>query len=250
MVKLTVIARITDGLPLAEGMDTGLEEKELDFYKQQAKSLFKRLSHGQNQPSRMSVETGPYFFHYLIEGRVCYLTLCDRSYPKKLAFQYLEELQREFERLNHSQIETVARPYAFVKFDIFIQKTRKLYLDTRTQRNLSRLNDELYEVQQIMTRNIQEVLGVGDKLDRKLSFFSSSSSNSSSAIVSSLGFLTLFSSFPEVSQLSTRLTAESRIFSDKARDLNRQALIRKWAPVVIVLSVVLIFLFMRRSIWG
>ncbi|EFJ19332.1 hypothetical protein SELMODRAFT_228494 [Selaginella moellendorffii] len=219
MVKLTVIARITDGLPLAEGMDTGLEEKELDFYKQQAKSLFKRLSHGQNQPSRMSVETGPYFFHYLIEGRVCYLTLCDRSYPKKLAFQYLEELQREFERLNHSQIETVARPYAFVKFDIFIQKTRKLYLDTRTQRNLSRLNDELYEVQQIMTRNIQEVLGVGDKLD-------------------------------QVSQLSTRLTAESRIFSDKARDLNRQALIRKWAPVVIVLSVVLIFLFMRRSIWG
>ena len=51
--------------------------------------------------------------------------------------------------------------------DTFIQKTRKLYLDTRTQRNLAKLNDELYEVQQIMTRNIQEVLGVGEKLDRK-----------------------------------------------------------------------------------
>lgn len=53
--------------------------------------------------------------------------------------------------------------------DTFIQKTRKLYLDTRTQRNLSKLNDDLYEVQQIMTRNIQEVLGVGDRLDRKQS---------------------------------------------------------------------------------
>ncbi len=50
--------------------------------------------------------------------------------------------------------------------DTFIQKTRKLYLDTRTQRNLSKLNDDLFEVQQIMTRNIQEVLGVGDRLDR------------------------------------------------------------------------------------
>jgi hypothetical protein len=39
-------------------------------------------------------------------------------------------------------------------------------LDTRTQRNLSKLNDDLFEVQQIMTRNIQEVLGVGDRLDR------------------------------------------------------------------------------------
>jgi hypothetical protein len=51
--------------------------------------------------------------------------------------------------------------------DTFIQKTRKLYLDTRTQRNLAKLNDDLYEVQQIMTRNVQEVLGVGEKLDRK-----------------------------------------------------------------------------------
>jgi hypothetical protein len=51
--------------------------------------------------------------------------------------------------------------------DTFIQKTKRLYLDTRTQRNLAKLNDELYEVHQIMTRNVQEVLGVGEKLDRK-----------------------------------------------------------------------------------
>ena len=53
--------------------------------------------------------------------------------------------------------------------DTYIQKTRKLYLDTHTQRNLSKLNDDLIEVQQIMTRNIQEVLGMGEKLDRKSS---------------------------------------------------------------------------------
>ncbi len=56
--------------------------------------------------------------------------------------------------------------YALPCADTFIQKTRKLYMDTRTQRNLSKLNDDLFEVQQIMTRNIQEVLGVGDRLDR------------------------------------------------------------------------------------
>lgn len=53
---------------------------------------------------------------YIIEGRVCYLTMCDRAYPKKLAFQYLEDLANEFERVNGSQIETAARPYAFIKF--------------------------------------------------------------------------------------------------------------------------------------
>lgn len=53
---------------------------------------------------------------YIIEGRVCYLTMCDRAYPKKLAFQYLEDIKNEFERVNGAQIETAARPYAFIKF--------------------------------------------------------------------------------------------------------------------------------------
>ena len=115
-MKLTLIARVTDGLPLAEGPDDGRDVQNADFYKQQVKALFKNLSMRQNDASRMSIETGPYVFHYIIEGHVCYLTMCDRSYPKKLAFQYLEDLKNEFERANGSQIETAARPYAFIKF--------------------------------------------------------------------------------------------------------------------------------------
>ena len=45
--------------------------------------------------------------------------MCDRAYPKKLAFQYLEDLKNEFERVNGNQIETAARPYAFIKFGKF-----------------------------------------------------------------------------------------------------------------------------------
>ncbi|KAK9030929.1 hypothetical protein V6N11_032332 [Hibiscus sabdariffa] len=214
---MTMIARVTDGLPLAEGLDDGRDLVDAEMYKQQVKALFKNLSKGHVEASRMSVETGPYVFHYIIEGRVCYLTMCDRSYPKKLAFHYLEDLKNEFERVNGAHIETAARPYAFIKFDTFIQKTKKLYQDTRTQRNITKLNDELYEVQQIMTRNVQEVLGVGEKLD-------------------------------QVSQMSSRLTSESRIYADKARDLNRQALIRKWAPVAIVLGVVFLLFWVKSKL--
>uniref|UniRef100_A0A0E0MTL6 Longin domain-containing protein n=1 Tax=Oryza rufipogon TaxID=4529 RepID=A0A0E0MTL6_ORYRU len=213
MVKLTMIARVTDDLPLVEGLDDGRDLKDADFYKQQAKLLFKNLSKGQHEASRMSIETGPYLFHYIIEGRVCYLTMCDCSYPKKLAFQYLEDLKNEFERVNGNQIETAARPYAFIKFDTFIQKTKKLYLDTRTQRNLAKLNDELYEVHQIMTRNFQEVLGV------------------------------------EVSEMSNRLISDTRIYAEKAKDLNRQALIRKYALVAIVIGIVLMLFWVKNKIW-
>ncbi|KAF5743806.1 25.3 kDa vesicle transport protein isoform X2 [Tripterygium wilfordii] len=64
MVKMTMIARVTDGLPLAEGLDDGRDMQDSEMYKQQIKALFKNLSKGQNEASRMSIETGPYVFQY------------------------------------------------------------------------------------------------------------------------------------------------------------------------------------------
>lgn len=49
--------------------------------------------------------------------------------------------------------------------DSFIQRTKRLYVDTRTQRNINKLNEDLTEVHSIMTKNIQDVLGQGEKLD-------------------------------------------------------------------------------------
>ena len=111
--------------------------------------------------------------------------------------------------------------------DTFIQKTKKLYQDTRTQRNISKLNDELYEVHQIMTRNVQEVLGVGEKLDRKIIFHISPWD--ATFLYPQLYLLFIYNMnkslsqiFAEVSKMSSRLTSESRIYADNARDLNRQ----------------------------
>ena len=50
--------------------------------------------------------------------------------------------------------------------DNFIQKTKKQYQDARSQRNLQRLNEDLGDVTRIMTKNVQEVLGRGEYLDR------------------------------------------------------------------------------------
>ncbi|KAF3784971.1 vesicle transport protein [Nymphaea thermarum] len=188
-----MIARVTDGLTVAEGLDDGCGLNDVEFYKHQAKNL---LTH---------------CYSYIIEGWVCYLTWCDRSYPNKLAFQYVLDLKKEFERVNGTQIETAAKPYAFTSFglseslvsilfelcwliiiffcvqDAFFQRTRKLYLDTRSQHNLVKLNDDLYAV----THNIQEVLSVEEKLDL-------------------------------VGQLSSLLTSESRMYARKAKDSNQQ----------------------------
>ena len=62
------------------------------------------------------MDSGHFIFHYIVNADVCYLTLTEKSYPKKLAYQYLEELQTEFINLYGPQIQSVSRPYAFIKF--------------------------------------------------------------------------------------------------------------------------------------
>ncbi|KAJ4894985.1 Longin domain-containing protein [Raphanus sativus] len=50
--------------------------------------------------------------------------MCDRSYPKELAFKYLEDLKSEYDRIDGPKIETAARLY---EFGTFMHKNGKLY---------------------------------------------------------------------------------------------------------------------------
>lgn len=56
---------------------------------------------------------------YLISDNVVFLTIAEKSYPRKLAFSYLEELSKEFANTYGPKVETVRKPYAFVGFGEF-----------------------------------------------------------------------------------------------------------------------------------
>uniref|UniRef100_A0AAZ3PKG7 Vesicle-trafficking protein SEC22b-B n=1 Tax=Oncorhynchus tshawytscha TaxID=74940 RepID=A0AAZ3PKG7_ONCTS len=209
MVLLTMIARLADGLPLAASMQEDEQEdflnsnvpratghghfetpvsttrgrrrclqaklgRDLQQYQSQAKQLFRKLN--DQSPTRCTLEAGSMSFHYVIEKGVVYLVLSEASFPKKLAFAYLEDLQAEFHEQHGKKVPTVSRPYSFIEFDTYIQKTKKSYIDSRARRNLGSINTELQDVQRIMVANIEEVLQRGEALsalDSKASNLSS-----------------------------------------------------------------------------
>ena len=105
---------------------------------------------------------------YMIQDSICFLCICSKSYPRKLAFTYLSDLATEFTNTYpatqyHSP---TLRPYAFVEFDTFIQRTKKTYQDSRASANIDKLNDELKDVTKVMTKNIEDLLYRGDSLER------------------------------------------------------------------------------------
>ena len=138
-----------------------------------------------------STHTDAVFTSYFIADNVIYLVIAEKSYPRKLAFSYLDELSKEFQTSYGAKVDGVRKPYAFVGFgkflrisftgdargdhacppDTFMSKTTRLYQDTRTASaggsHMDKLNDELQDVTRIMTKNMEELLWRGDSLDSK-----------------------------------------------------------------------------------
>lgn len=53
------------------------------------------------------------------------------------------------------QVASASRPYEFIKFDTFMQKSRKVFIEQSSSGHMSKINEDLADIQQIMTKNIQ-----------------------------------------------------------------------------------------------
>ena len=160
---MVMVGRLFDGLPLTASIQESENQLGSDFvnYQKQAKKIFKALS--DRSPKKCSIESEQYYFHYIIEFGACFLTLCDKSFDKKLAFSFLKNLSEEFfneygDKINSKNL----RPYPFIEFDSYIQKTKRKFQGNRSKVNL--LNTELNDIQRIMLENVQDILDRGEKL--------------------------------------------------------------------------------------
>ena len=105
--------------------------------------------------------------YYRYEDLV-FFAITERAFPKELATIYLDDIAAEF--LNtHKDTEYrsgALRPYAFNDFDTFIQRTKKSYENPRASENLNKVQAQLKETTQIMSKNLEDLLYRGDSLER------------------------------------------------------------------------------------
>lgn len=169
-----------------------------------------------NSEPQASIDCGAYTLHYLIDSDIIFLCICERSYPRKLAFTYLSDLAREFTTTHPAnQVHSPAlRPYAFMEFDNFIAKTKTTYADARAAQNLDKLNDELRDVTQVMTKNIEDLLYRGDSLEK-------------------------------MGELSSRLRDDSKKYRRAAVRINWELMLKQYGPFAGLGFIILVFIYWR-----
>ncbi|KAM5281353.1 vesicle-trafficking protein SEC22a isoform 4-T4 [Ctenodactylus gundi] len=137
------VVRVRDGLPLSASTDyeqsTGIQE---------CRKYFKMLSRKLAQlPDRCTLKTGRYNINFISSLGVSYMMLCTENYPNVLAFSFLDELQKEFiTTYNMMKMNTAVRPYCFIEFDNFIQRTKQRYNNPRSLSTKINLSDMQMEI--------------------------------------------------------------------------------------------------------
>ena len=106
------------------------------------------------------------------------------------------------------------RPYAYAEFERFLERTKKTYQDSRASDNLSRLNDELKDVTQVMTKNIEDLLYRGDSLEK-------------------------------MGDMSSRLREDSAKYKRAAVRINWELLLKQYGPFAALGLVIVILLVWR-----
>ena len=125
--------------------------------------------------------------------------------------------------------------------DTFIQKTKKLYLDTRSQRNMSKVQEDLADIHRIMTKNVQEIIGRGEKIAGILNQLHLTSPHLTSQKLFSREINLLL----DATRRTDALVAESEKYEKFAKALNSHMFLRKYGPVLLVVAIVLLLLWLR-----
>jgi len=241
-IEYLYISRISDGLVLVASIDQAQQQPSsstsatggastLRVRQTAVPAAGKDIREGRDlllqltssSPAKCSVDGESFAYHYAISGPIVCFVATDRSYPKKLAFVYLEEVRRLFwehvARENPGQepakiIAATDRPYAFIKFDRELRNLRRDFSDPNSRKNMQRLQENLNEIQNIMRKNIDDLMQRGTALD-------------------------------EIKSQSQKLHEDSKSLAWGAKKLNYQAMLRRYGPFALVGFFILFFLWIR-----
>jgi len=216
MPLFTIICRLSDKLLLVESMDTDDNNRELEELKKKGRKLFHSMTVNTDPTGIIKAE--PYYFMYLLENDLCFLTLCYKNYPKKLAYRFLAELKMEFGVQFGIEVkQKKLRPFAFERFDNFIQQTKKLYKDPQSLNNLHKVSGDLTEITKLLQQNIDDILDRGVKIEN-------------------------------VVGMSEDLLEQSKRLNSQTKQLLWQQTLRKWSFTIfmVIILILIVFYFYYR----
>lgn len=217
-MESTTIYQLSTTTPLAASSDD-IKESQLIELKKKIKPIILKISNP-HEPDIGNIESKPYCIHYKInkENDLLIIVITNDKFPNQLALSYLSEIEDEFNHIYKNEITSfrergeIIRPYQFMSFETFINKSKKIYSDSRAKDGLNDINNQLNDVKNIMNKNINDLLNRGENLNN-------------------------------LQDLSNSLKEQSFKYKKYAKKINWDLFIKQYTPLAVVALVVLLLIY-------
>ena len=122
--------------------------------------------------TRMSYIYDSYMFHYVVESTMIFLVMCsnDDSTKKRVAFQFLEDIKKDWRLRYDEQVENKAIAFAMqAEFSPILQGQMNRYNNDKDfsagTDNIEKIRNQIDSVKEIMCENIDNLLERGEKIE-------------------------------------------------------------------------------------
>jgi vesicle-associated membrane protein 7 len=138
------------------------EKVELSEDSTAARILLSKVGHNNH---RMSYKNKERIYHYIVEDGITYFCATDSEVKYRIPFAFLEEIKGTFRGQYGSEVHT-AVAYAFDKEFKPVVKERATFYNTNPESDtISRVQNQLDQVREVMVENIDKLLERGEKIE-------------------------------------------------------------------------------------
>ena len=125
-----------------------------------------------DKDTRMSYVYDSYMFHYVVESTIVFLVMCsnDDTTKKRVAFQFLEDIRKDWRLRYDEQVENKAIAFAMQgDFSPILQGQMNRYNNDKDfaagTDNIEKIRNQIDSVKEIMCENIDNLLERGEKIE-------------------------------------------------------------------------------------
>ncbi|DAZ97331.1 TPA: hypothetical protein N0F65_003695 [Lagenidium giganteum] len=114
---------------------------------------------------RMSYVYDKHIFHYIVEDQITYLCMADDDMKRRVPFLFLEDMKGRFKAMYGERGHTAIAFAMNDEFQHVIRRQMEYYNANPEADSLTRVQQQIDDVKDIMVENIEKVLERGEKFE-------------------------------------------------------------------------------------
>ncbi|KAJ5068120.1 vesicle-associated membrane protein [Anaeramoeba ignava] len=131
-------------------------------FKQACRQILGKIG---QKDTKMTYVYDKYNFHFISEKNLIYMCMADENFERRIAFAFLQDIKGRFQSEYGTKGQNAIYLGMNEDFAQVLQRQMKYFSSNLESDKIGKVKNEIEDVKQIMSKNIEKVIERGDKIE-------------------------------------------------------------------------------------